>query len=243
MPTPKEVQFFSRNWDEGWGWYEDHFAAADTALAVGEASPSYAEFVHFPDVPARIASRLPDVRLVYLVRHPVERIASQYIHNLARGFEEGPIEEAVVQRAGYIGMSQYATVIEGYLEHFPREQLLVLQSETMRDQTRETVRRVMDHIGVDADEPNQYIEREFYRADQKPRALKIAALRTRSDSKAQQMRVAIGGRLSPRWLDRRYLGLREMSPELAADLTEQLRPEVERLRAYLDPSFDGWGIA
>ena len=193
MADPKEIQFFSRNWHEGWDWYEAKFVGAGRAAAVGEASPSYAEFGHFPEVPKRIASRLPDVRLIYLVRHPVERVASQYLHLLTQGLEEHSMEEAVHSRAGYLGMNEYATVIEGYLEHFPRRQLLVLQSEALRDDRQATVRRVLEFLGVDPEEQSRTTGREYYRADQKPLPLKRTAVLAQAGFPGRARRLFAAG--------------------------------------------------
>ena len=240
MANPKEVQFFSRNWDEGWEWYEARFADGGAASAVGEASPSYAD-VHFSEVPERIASRLPDIRLIYLVRNPVDRVASQYLHSLARGLEDKSIEDAVHSDGSYLGINEYATVIERYLEHFSRSQLLVLQSESLRDDREPTLSRILEFIGVDPRERHRDMTREHYRADQKPGDLKLAAVRARTTPLLRRT-TSLGARVSPRWLERRYLSLSTMPPGLRDEIAEAARPQIQRLRAYLDPSFDGWGI-
>lgn len=243
MPTPKEVQFFSRNWDKGWPWYEQRFDAAGAALSVGEASPSYAEFAHFPEVPERIASRLPDVRLIYLVRNPVDRVASQYLHNLARGDEHRPMREAVLSHPSYLSIGSYASVVEGYLAHFPRSQLLVLESERLRDDRRDALRHVFEFLGVDPRVNHPELQREFYRADQKPRALQRSAVLSQASSRLERLTTSARARTSPGWLARRYLALGEMPDDLAAELAEIFRPEVARLRPYMDATFSGWGLA
>ena len=65
------------------------------ATALGEASASYTTYPDADEVPARIAKLLPDVRMIYLVRDPIERIRSHYLHRLAAGKEDLPIERAV----------------------------------------------------------------------------------------------------------------------------------------------------
>jgi hypothetical protein len=80
MSEPKELQFFvaELNWDRGLEWYERHFAGAEAFAAAGEFSPGYTQHPHLSGVPKRIASVLPDVRLVYFVRDPIERMRSHY---------------------------------------------------------------------------------------------------------------------------------------------------------------------
>ena len=78
MPTRKEPDFFFRDaaWREGIASYARLFRRAGSVTAVGETSTSYSRYPHVPDVPERIALVVPDARLIYLVRHPVERMVS-----------------------------------------------------------------------------------------------------------------------------------------------------------------------
>jgi hypothetical protein len=82
MSDLKEPDFFvtELNWGRGVRWYEQQFVGADGAVAVGEASTSYSKYPLYRDVPSRIADTIPDVRLIYLIRQPIERIRSQYLH-------------------------------------------------------------------------------------------------------------------------------------------------------------------
>src|SRR5439155_23780937 len=154
MACPKELDFFAevKNWGRGCAWYEDRFASAGAALALGEASPSYANDPNHPGVPQRIAELVPDVRLVYLVRHPVDRIESHFRHRARYEHELRPADEAVFQDLSrYLSPSLYGHQIRCYLEWFPREQLLVVRSEDLLHCRRRTLRRVFQFLGVDSD--------------------------------------------------------------------------------------------
>src|SRR5437879_4812348 len=132
MPKTKELDFFveEMNWSRGWTWYREQFEAAPAhTKARGEASTAYAKAPRFRGVPVRIAATLPDVRLVYVIRNPIERIRSHYQHRVATGAEVRPLEAAVLENPIYVDYSRYAFQIEQFLEHFPREQLLVVRSE------------------------------------------------------------------------------------------------------------------
>jgi hypothetical protein len=123
--TPKEPQFFTTRWDRGLAWYESLFDPAGGALARGDASTSYTDFPRKPLAAQRMAETVPDVKLVYIVRDPVERMRSHYRHRLADGNEMRPIGEALLDDR-YLLRSAYGLQIEQYLACFPREQLLVL---------------------------------------------------------------------------------------------------------------------
>ena len=89
IPPEEELHYFVEgiNWKQGLDWYRARFADAGDAIAVGEKSPTYTMHPEHPGVPERIAALLPEVRLIYVVRHPIERIKSHYVHQFERGQE------------------------------------------------------------------------------------------------------------------------------------------------------------
>lgn len=91
----KGVHYFDTGYHRGWSWYRGHFPLRRTAEAAAartgvppvtfESSPYY---LYHPLAAERIAADLPSVRLIVLVRDPVERAYSQHAHEVARGFEQ-----------------------------------------------------------------------------------------------------------------------------------------------------------
>ena len=165
MSEPKEVNFFfgpstappgppdtwwrHGQWHRGPDWYARHF---DPGRPVrGESSPGYTDPSH-PEVPARMAALLPDARLVYLVRDPVQRAVSQYRHHGRDGTERRPLAEAVLDEdSQYLARSRYAERIAPFLDHFGPEQLLVVVQERLLADRRGELRRVFAHVGADPD--------------------------------------------------------------------------------------------
>src|SRR5687768_8813331 len=74
MSGTKELDFFiaGRNWEKGPDWYASQFPGG-TAIR-GESSPNYTSALIFPGVPERMHSVVPDARLLFMVRDPVDRI-------------------------------------------------------------------------------------------------------------------------------------------------------------------------
>lgn len=181
----KEIHYFDNHLSEGLGWYRAFFPlrrtldaarAAGRAVATGEASPLY--LVH-PRVPEALSATLPDVRLVAVLRDPVERAVSHYNHNVrvsqAHGQSREPLSfaEAIAaederiageveriladpsynsvpfSRYTYKTRGQYAEQLERYAARFPRENLLVLQSEAFYRDVQGTMDRVFDFLGLD----------------------------------------------------------------------------------------------
>jgi hypothetical protein len=149
MCSPKEPNFFNDHWHRGVDWYERLFARAGDAVARGEASVRYTNFPSGPECPARIASVLPGVRLLFLARDPVERIRSHYLHEVAALRERRPFAEAVAENPIYLDYSRYAMQLQRYLDHLPREQLLVLRAEDLFRAPLEVLGEVYRFLGVD----------------------------------------------------------------------------------------------
>jgi hypothetical protein len=150
VSKPKELNFFvaELNWSRGLLCYERHFAAATGATAVGEACPQYTKATHHPGVPARIVEVIPDAKLIYLVRDPIERMCSAYLHRIGSGREERPIEEAFQCDEPYLNDSCYAYKLEQYLPYFDRRQILVIESAQLRHHAQQTLSHIWTFLGV-----------------------------------------------------------------------------------------------
>jgi Sulfotransferase domain len=259
MSRIKELDFFvaERNWPRGLEWYRRQFADAGDATARGEASTLYTKWPEFDGVPERIASVLPDVRLIYVVRDPIVRIRSHYQHRVMTGTETAPPAVALLRDPTYVGCSRYATQLERYLEHFPREQLLVVTSEALRTDRRATVQGVYDFLGVDAGRVPEVIDTEFYRTAERrtypPVVWWARRIAKRHLLQATRTKQVVDSMLSRR-AERAHIGRGGtdperaatdaiISPELRQRLGDLLRDDVARLRPYLPPDFDGWGLA
>jgi Sulfotransferase family len=155
------------NWSRGRGWYESLFDGADAVAARGECSPSYTWAHAFGGVPERMARVLPRARLVYLVREPVARMQSMYMHQVSAGRERRRPEVAL-QDDRYLRPSQYGFQLDAYLDHFERDQILVVASEVLRDRPREALTAVLEHIGIDPAALDLDRQRRDHRSMDKP---------------------------------------------------------------------------
>lgn len=248
MSRIKEPNFFVAEigWSRGIEWYESIFApAADKgAAAVGEASPNYTMSPGLAGVPQRMAGAIPDARLIYVLRHPVERMISSYLHALTHGSETLPIGRALVERPQYADTSRYAMQIEQYLRHFDRTQLLVIVSEDLKSRPAETLDRVLgfldlatgwrpDDLGVRYHPTvHKRVPRLWWR--------KLGGLVLRG--RLPELPVPRSATTSP--LTTRALSSRDtrLNPDIRRQLEEMLRPDVERLRQYMEEEFHGWGL-
>lgn len=247
MTSYKEPEFFvaEKTWSRGIGWYERLFADAGDALAVGEASTAYSKFMEFPGVPARIHGVIPDVRLVYILRQPIERIRSMYEHMVLTGRERRPIDEAVAEESLYVGPSLYAANIQRYLDYFPREQLHVVLTDDMVRDLSGTFRQVTDFLGLPTAEPFVPTPRTDLKTSERRPDRRVKTW-LRDSPAAYRIFDMLPGpvRHGVRTLTSRPAP-RER-PELSADtesrLRERLAPDLEELQRLLGPGFDAWGL-
>ncbi len=163
----KEVHFFDRYHANGLDWYRAHFPRHGEASVVGEASPYY---LFHPGVPQRVREVLPQARFIALLRNPVDRAYSHYQMLVRRGVEDLSFEEAVAREperlAGgdpesqawrhysYLTRGLYAEQIERWWDVFPREQLLIVKSEDLYQDTGGVVGQVSAWLGLRPWEPS-----------------------------------------------------------------------------------------
>jgi len=127
----KEPHYFSRGYRLPVSYYRWTFRKAAPGQLKGEASPSYSDVHKYPDCARRIWSDAPQVKLIFLVRDPIERIVSHFHHHELLGMEEEQLAEALTEER-FWNRSRYVDTVDAYLEYFPPEQLLVLDFDRLR---------------------------------------------------------------------------------------------------------------
>lgn len=182
----KGINYFDLNYYRGERWYRGHFpvraiggrrAAGYGAPAVFEASGYY---LYHPFAPARIARDLPGVKLIVMLRDPVERAFSAYKHELARGYETESFERALElederlrgeidrlrddpryesfshRHHSYRHRGQYAEQLARLLEFFPASQLHVIESESFFAAPAAEYQRLVSFLGLAAFQPASF---------------------------------------------------------------------------------------
>jgi hypothetical protein len=145
----KEPDFFSKtkNWRAELDVYHDLYEKHPDKV-YGEGSTTYSWIPEYPDVAQKIHEYNPDVKLIYLMRHPVERLISHYTHHLLRARTKYPPEVEVLEVPTYINHSRYAMQLRPYLELFPRENILLLLFEEYIKDPLMSLRQIAVHVGV-----------------------------------------------------------------------------------------------
>jgi hypothetical protein len=244
VSEPKELNFFiaERNWPRGLGWYADRVDASAPVRV--DASPNYTAYPQHKGVPERMASVVPDARLVYIVRDPIERIAAHWVHNYSKGRHHGEPEAILKPKTSYIDRSRYAMQLERFLAHYPSEQVLVLENGDLRHRRDETLRRVFGFAGADPAFTDRRFASERHKTERKTR---LTSLGQRiEDRRGRSRRSEVSTKA---WaFTRGYwpFGLRIERPRireaLPDDVLELLRDDARRLQELTGREFGHWSL-
>ena len=247
MSRIKELNFFQ---DPGCLDKLDTYATFfdGDAPVVGEASARYSYDPLLTGTPARIRAALPDVKLIYIVRDPVERAVSSHVEQSSRR-EPGPLE-SVLDGDPYnitAAISRYATQLERYLEEFSMDRILVVDQAELLSRRAETLRTVFRFLGVDAGFTSPEFDALANTRETKRRQSNLhAALVRHPVTTAMRQRLPAGVRRSMfapvKRLASRELESPELTDELRTRMREMFRVEVERLRELTGERFESWQV-
>jgi len=250
MSKPKELNFFAAelNWDLGLDWYASRFD--DRFEVRGESSPHYTNLPRFRGVPERIKQHCPDARLIYMVRDPIKRIFSHWVHATGAGYETGELVEVLSDPdTSYVNRSKYWMQLQPYLEHFDREQIEIIAQEELQSEREATMRRAFAFAGVDESFTSEQFDREWEKSSAKQgdkyqlmeRLIKLPGFRS-FDRNFDRLPESM------RWIVEKVVHDPEKpaapKPKLPDDLFETLRghfgEDVAELQGFAGREFENW---
>ena len=232
--------------------YEALYAASDAAFKA-EICPTY---LYAPGAAAAIAAVRPDARIVAILRDPIDRSFSAYRHMKARGGEPADGFEAALAAepdhiarnwqimAHYTATSLYAPQLQRFYDHFPADQILVLDFDDLRTAPVETANRVLAFIGA----PPLPEGTEMAQTN-KTVVLKSGLMGRLLVNKPPWVRALKG--LVPqelRWRIQRFLMSKlrsdeeRLTPEMRAKLTPLFQEDAAKVRAMTGVPFDSWSV-
>ena len=137
---------YDEHFDRNLKWYRRFFESAKAGQILGEDGAVYLSSRYAPE---RIADLLPDVKLIFLLRHPVERTYSQYHHLLRTGRAVYDFEDSLQYGPHtLLSRSQYREHIERYLEYFPREQIKFVVFEEFVTNMQQVIDDICSFLGL-----------------------------------------------------------------------------------------------
>ena len=236
--NPKELDFFlePKFSKRGLDWYGRQFGSPNDAQVAGESSPNYTKCHEHPGVAARIHEHLPDVKLIYVLRDPLRRIESHWIHAVGAGRWRGTFDEAVrdVESSRMVQTSRYWTQLSQYLEYFDPAQIKVISYEALSRDPQTAVSEVLEFLGLDPSFEHEFIGQRVHSRVNKMRPSRLG-LRLRKETRSRWTkylgRIVASPIESPVW-----------EPATRKRVMEYLRPEAERIRVFSGLDFADWSI-
>lgn len=150
MTTPKEPNFFSDDdvFARGMGWYRGLFADAGPGDLKGEASTHYTKLPTHPRTLERLRPHLAAPRLVYMIRNPLQRAVSHYIHEWSEGrMGADPLAE-FSNHPEIVDYGRYGMQIAPWIEAYGRDAVLLTSLEQLKADPQGELSRVARHIGL-----------------------------------------------------------------------------------------------
>ena len=238
IPPRKEIHFFTRFYDRGERWYREQFADGSGAVAVGEASPEYLFRIHAHE---RMASVVPDAKLVAIFRNPVERAYSQYWYLRSQGVNAPSFEDLAraemkgeVGRPALLSVGYYAAQIEHLTQYYDRENLLVLLLDDLQTDPEGVLRTLSGFVGV---EPPPISQARASNKAMEFRSLRLFRLMRRWKA-WERLPFGLGSRLDA--LNRKPMAYQAMDPRLRRELVDHFTAHNEALARLLDRDLSAW---
>lgn len=157
VPARKELNYFNReaidprggrnpNFDRSLDWYHEFFASATDLQVRGEVSPAY---LWSASAPTAIHAYNPDIKLVAILRDPVERSHSHFLYRMQRGtLPEITFEEALERNPFILERSLYARHLARYFDLFPEDQIQILFHDQLRTDPDRLAKTLELHLGI-----------------------------------------------------------------------------------------------
>ena len=149
MTELKEPNFFSNDtqYQKGLEWYTSLFIPEDTDILVGESSTHYTKLPTYPETIERIKKDIPNaekIKFIYVMRHPIDRLVSQYIHEWSQRNipENKDINVAIHEYPELIAYSKYSMQLQPYFEHFGDDRVLPIFFERLISEPQPELNRI-----------------------------------------------------------------------------------------------------
>lgn len=150
MTTPKEPNFFSDDavFGQGADWYAALFDEACPVDLKGEASTHYTKLPTYPETVTRMVAALPSLKLVYMIRNPMERAVSHYIHEWTEGRQGEDANAAFASCPEIVEYGRYGMQVMPFVEAYGKEAIFLTSLEQIKADPDGEFVAICDHLGV-----------------------------------------------------------------------------------------------
>ena len=217
ISKPKEPKFFGRRYNKGWDWYASLFAKGKDVALRGEGSTMYASrlkgFRHTAELMHR---HLPELKLIYIVRHPLDRIVSQWRHLRGRNPNTSNFNDLMSNqhtRRLVVGCSMYYQRLSKFRKFYPDTQIHCMTFEDLLTSPKQTLESTLRFLGATPD---------------------VTMMLDQNGRLPRENEAGAKGRghvEKPLW-----------NPELKAQVLQRIRPDAEKMLAHMGKSKSYWNL-
>jgi len=174
IPKCKEVNFYNKTFNYGKGieWYRNQYVGYGGERAIGECTPNYLWTTSDPEdltesnrtenIPALVQQDYPNMRLIAVLREPVDRAISAFYHHLrARYFPPNTHILDVCTKRGILSMGYYDTDLRNWFRYFPRNQFLILFYDDVKKNPFQVIKQIFRFLEVDTNFVPQHINSRY----------------------------------------------------------------------------------
>lgn len=248
MPPRTEPCFFSHdsNWEKGSDWYLNLFRDAQDGQLIAEGSNDYTFGAVYPDAPARMASYCPDAKLIFMVRHPIERIISAWIQNRADMADKFPptLDQAVAEMPDlYIDPSLYMHQLQRYLALYAEDRIYIGFMEEMSARPDSFFSSLCAFLNIEAPQTDatQVGVHKNASAGKAVPTQAYSTLKNLPFARRAKAFIPKGVQRSVRnLLSKRIVDRPRFSPQAFEQLVEQVRPDAEAFLKYTGRPLNTW---
>lgn len=240
VTDPKEPAWFAGFPQFDQQGYQELYADAGDRLR-GEASTHYSRIHTFPGTADRIQAAVPDARIVFAIREPVERAISHVEYRLRTAQTEGTAEAILARNDDYLLTSCYGLQLAPYVERFGMDRIHVLRMEDLQRDPQTELERIFAFLGVDTS----------HRVDTDLRANSRPSSGSRRPIRVPSLVRRLGRVVPSAWKKRLKLKLTRRAPAHELEVSEatreamrvRFREDFVLLRKFVGPELDLYGYA
>ena len=147
----KEPDFFSTNndWKTNINYYNQLFGQKSTAKIIAEGSTSYTKYPqHNLEIWNDIYAYNPEMKFIYLIRNPIDRVISHYMHAFERGYISNKIEDAIITYPPLINNSRYFTQIKPFIDTFGIDNILIIEFSEFISRQEQVLSKISKFLNI-----------------------------------------------------------------------------------------------
>lgn len=243
MSEPKEIHYYADvhylSMDKN--WYKNFFKTDKIIAGTTPQSYTKCHNKYYKNIPERIFKDSPDIKLIYIVRDPIERYKSHVLES----YHCDPPEDVrySIESKNYLKTSMYFFQISEYLKFFKQEQIYILSLEDLKENRLKELNKIFNFLEVNELSDSSIFEFKSNTAEQKdlPFIVKNNFLFKVGKKLFPETNEKIAQTLTNRFL-KHQIKKPDLSEEKIEELHKVLKPDINKFREFTGKDFPQWQI-